>query len=160
MGAACRSRCRWASTDQTRVINLGTNRWFFKPELGASKALGPLTLEFSTSATFYTANMDFFGGNTRTQEPIYSFQGHAIYNFSSGIWVSGDATYFAGGQSAINGLPSDDLQKNWRIGTTVSFPLDRLRSIKLYASHGVSARTKNSYDLIGINLQIRFGGGL
>jgi hypothetical protein len=146
--------------DDTRLINLGTNRWFFKPELGVSKALGPLTLEFTTSATVYTANTNFFGGNTRTQDPIYALQSHAIYNFGSGIWVSADATYFAGGQTAINRLMDNDLQQNWRFGTTASFPLDRLHSIRLYASHGAYARTNNNYDLIGIDFQIRFGGGL
>jgi hypothetical protein len=146
--------------DPTRLVNLGTNRWFFKPELGVSKALGPLTLEFMPSATFYTANTNFFGANARTQDPIYALQSHAIYNFGSGIWVSGDATYFAGGQTAINGRMDDDLQQNWRFGTTVSFPLDRLHSIRLYASHGAYARTNNNYDLVGIDFQIRFGGGL
>jgi hypothetical protein len=146
--------------DETRVVNLGTNRWFFKPELGVSKALGPLTLEFMPSATVYTANTDFYYGRTRTQDPIYSLQGHAIYNFGSGIWVSGDVTYFTGGSTEIDGVMDHDLQRNWRFGTTVSFPLDTRRSIKLYASHGVFARTNDNYDLVGIDFQIRFSGGL
>jgi hypothetical protein len=146
--------------DQTRLINLGTNRWFVKPELGVSKALGPLALELTTSATFFTANTNFFNGNTRTQDPIYALQGHAVYSFRSGIWVAGDATYFAGGQTAINGRLDNDLQQNWRFGTTFSFPLDRRYSVRLYASHGAYARTNNNFDLVGINLQIRFGGGL
>jgi len=146
--------------DETRLINLGTNRWFFKPEVGVSKALGPLTLEFTTSATVFTANTNFFGGNTRSQDPIYSLQSHVIYNFRSGIWVSGDGTYFTGGRTTINGLMNDDLQQNWRFGSTVSFPLDARHSIKLYASHGAYARTNNNYDLVGVSFQIRFGGGL
>jgi hypothetical protein len=146
--------------DQTRLINLGTNRWFFKPQLGVSKALGPLTLELMPSVTVYTANTNFFNGHTRTQEPIYSLQGHAIYTIGSGIWVSGDVTCFTGGITAINGRWGNDLQRNWRFGTTVSFPVDALHSIRLYASHGAFARTNNSYDLVGIDFQIRFGGGL
>ena len=59
------------------------------------------------------------------------FRSHAIYNFGSGIWVSADATYFAGGQTTINGRMDNDLQQNWRFGTTASFPLDRLHSIRL-----------------------------
>ncbi|HEX6019412.1 MAG TPA: transporter, partial [Burkholderiaceae bacterium] len=31
--------------DATRLVNIGTHRWFFKPEIGASQALGPWTLE-------------------------------------------------------------------------------------------------------------------
>ena len=80
--------------DQSRLFNLGPNRWFVKPEVGVSKALGPLTLEFTTSATLYTANTNFFNGNTRTQQPIYALQGHAIYNFGSGIWSVGRRDLF------------------------------------------------------------------
>ena len=146
--------------DSTKLVNIGTNRWSFKPELGVSKALGPLTLEFKAGVTLFTTNTDFFNGNTRSQDPLYSIQSHAIYNFRSGIWASVDATYFAGGRTTLNEALQNDLQQNWRIGGTLAFPLDAYNSIKLYASSGVSARTGNSFDLIGIAWQYRWGGGL
>src|SRR3954462_2240118 len=89
--------------DDTRLINLGTNRWSFKPEIAISKARGPWTLEVAAAATLYTTNNDFFGGTTRSQDPLYSLQGHAIYGFHSGMWASLDATYFTGGRSTLNG---------------------------------------------------------
>ena len=141
-------------------MNLGTNRWSFKPEVGVSKALGQWTMEFTAGVTLFTNNNDFFNGSTRSQDPLYSFQGHAIYNFSSGIWGSLDATYFAGGRTTLNGTLNNDLQQNWRLGGTLAFPVDAHNSVKLYASSGVSARTGNSYDLIGIAWQYRWGGGL
>jgi hypothetical protein len=146
--------------DETRLVNLGTNRWFFKPELGVSKAIGPWTLEGTVAATVYTDNKDFFNGNTRSQRPIYSSQAHAIYGFDSGVWVSLDATYFTGGRTTLNGVQGDDLQKNWRLGTTLALPVDVRNSIKFFASSGVSARTGNNYDLFGVAWQYRWGGGL
>ena len=146
--------------DETKLINLGTNRWFFKPEIGVSKALGPWTLEGKTAVTLFTTNNDFFNGNKRSQDPLYSLQAHAIYNFSSGIWGSVDATYFAGGRTTLNGVLQVDRQQNWRMGATLAFPVDLYNSIKLYASKGVSARTGNSFDLLGIAWQYRWGGGL
>jgi len=146
--------------DDTKVVNLGTHRWFFKPEIGVSKALGPWTLEGKAAVTLFTTNDDFFNGNRRAQDPLYSVQGHAIYNFRSGIWGSADVTYFAGGRTTLNGVLQSDLQQNWRIGGTLAFPVDVRDSIKLYASRGVSARTGNSYDLIGIAWQYRWGGGI
>jgi hypothetical protein len=146
--------------DSARVVNLGTNRWSFRPELGASQALGPLTLELTAGAAFFTDNTNFLGGRTRSQDPLYSIQGHAIYSFGSGIWASADATYFTGGRTAVDGEGSNDLQRNWRLGATLSFPLDARHSVRLYGSSGVSARTGNNYDLIGIALQYRWGGGL
>jgi hypothetical protein len=136
------------------------HRWFFKPEIGVSKALGPWTLEFQAGATLFTTNNDFFNGNRRTQDPLYSFQGHAIYNSPSGIWGSADVTYFAGGRSTLNGALRSDLQRNWRVGGTLAFPVDVRNSVKLYASKGVSARTGNSFDLVGIAWQYRWGGGI
>ena len=53
--------------DDTKLVNLGNNRWSFKPELGISKALGPWTLELVPSATFFTDNTDFFFGRTLSQ---------------------------------------------------------------------------------------------
>ncbi|MDO9713895.1 transporter [Paracraurococcus lichenis] len=146
--------------DPSRVVNLGTNRWSFRPELGVSKALGPLTLELTAGATFFTENTNYFGGRTRSQDPITSVQAHAIYNFPHGIWASFDATYFTGGRTTVDGELNSDLQRNWRLGATLAFPLSVHHSIKLYASSGVSARTGNNYDLIGIALQYRWGGGL
>ncbi len=99
-------------------------------------------------------------GKRRSQVPLYSFQGHAIYNFRSGIWGSADATYFAGGRTTLNGALQSDLQQNWRAGGTLAFPVDIRNSIKLYASTGVSARTGNSYDLFGIAWQYRWGAGI
>jgi hypothetical protein len=160
VGASLQISAPWSQYDSSRVVNIGTNRWFFKPEVGVSKAVGPWTVEFSAAATLYTDNDDFYGGNKRSQDPIYSFQGHAIYAFLSGIWGSLDATYFIGGRTTINDVRNYDLQQNWRVGATLALPVDRLNSVKLYASSGVSARTGNNFDLVGIAWQYRFGGGL
>jgi hypothetical protein len=107
-----------------------------------------------------TDNDDFYGGNQRSQDPVYSTQAHAIYSFRSGVWASVDTTYFTGGHTALNGVWNDDLQQNWRLGATLALPVDVHNAIKLYASNGASARTANNYDLIGIAWQYRWGGGL
>jgi len=146
--------------DPTRLLNIGTNRWSLKPEVGVSKALGSWTIEGQAAVTFYGDNTDFFGGSTRTQEPLYSLQGHVIHSFRSGIWASFDLTYFAGGRAAIDGVLKNDLQQNWRVGATLALPVDRRNSIKFAASSGVSARTGNNFDLVAIAWQYRWGGGI
>jgi hypothetical protein len=160
VGASLRVFAPVGQYDPTRAVNLGTNRWSFNPMLGVSKALDPVTLEVTAGARFYTDNTNFLRGNTRSQDPIYSIEGHAIYSFASGIWASADITYFTGGRTAINGEAGNDLQQNWRLGATLTFPLNTRQSIKLYGSSGVAARTGNSYNLIGIAFQYRWGGGL
>jgi len=160
IGASFRVIAPWGQYDDTKVVNIGTNRWSFKPAVGISKAIGSWTMELEAAATFYTDNNDFFGGKTLSQAPIYSLQGHLIYVFRSGIWASLDGTYFVGGRTTVDSMLNSDLQQNWRIGGTLAFPVDRQNSIKLYASSGVAARTGNSYDLIGVAWQYRWGAGL
>ena len=160
VGASLRVPAPAGQYDDTRVVNLGTRRWSFKPEVGVSKARGPWTLEGTFAATLFTDNRDFYGGRTRAQAPIYAPQGHAIYSFRSGIRAAFDATYFAGGRTTIGGVRNFDLQQNWRVGGTLAFPVDLDNFIKMYGSSGVSARTSNNYDLIGIAWQYRWGGGL
>ena len=160
IGASLRVVAPWGQYDDSKLVNIGTNRWSFKPGVGMSKAVGPWTLEVTAAATFYTDNDDFFGGNKLKQAPIYSLQGHVIYGFRSGIWTSVDATYFTGGRTTVNDVLNSDLQQNWRVGGTLAFPVDRENSIKFYACKGVSARTGDNYDLIGVAWQYRWGGGL
>ena len=92
--------------DSTKLLNVGSNRWSFKPELGVSKAWGPLTLELIPAITFFTTNDDFFNGKTLAQAPIYSVQGHVIYQFLPALWGAFDATYYAGGRTSIDGAKS------------------------------------------------------
>jgi hypothetical protein len=160
MGASFRVSAPWSQYDETRLVNIGTHRWSFKPELGISKTVGPWTLELSAAVTFFTTNKEFFNGNRREQDPLYSTQAHVIYGFAGGSWLSLDATFFGGGRSTLNGVLKADLQQNWRAGATFAIPVDRRNSVKLYASRGLSDRTGNSFDLLGIAWQHRWGGGL
>ena len=150
----------WGQYDSERLVNIGANRWRFKPEIGVSKALGAWTLEGAAAVTLFTDNDNFYGGNTRAQDPLYSLQGHLIYSFRNGVWASADATWFGGGRTTLNGVLRNDLQQNTRVGATLAFPVDRYNSIKFALSSGVSARTGNSFDLIALAWQHRWGDGL
>jgi hypothetical protein len=160
VGAALQVAPPWGQYDDTRLVNIGTNRWFIKPSVGVSKAAGPWILETTAAVTFYTDNDEFYGGVSRSQEPLYSIQGHVIRSFGAGMWASFDATYFTGGSSTIDGIARHDLQRNWRLGATLAVPVNRSNSIKFYGSDGVSDRTGNSYSVLGIAWQYRWGGGI
>jgi hypothetical protein len=146
--------------DSDKLVNIGTNRWFFKPEIGVSKAWNAWTLELAAGATFYTDNKDFLGGKTREQDPVYSIQGGVIYSFASGVWVGLNGTYFTGGRTTVNGVKGDDMQQNSRVAATLAFSVDRRNSIKFYANDGVSTRIGSDFTVFGAAWQYRWGGGL
>ena len=160
VGVSLAASVPWGKYDDNQLINVGANRWFIQPGLGVSKALGPWRFELAGAGIFYTSNTNFMGGNSLSQNPVYSTQTHAIYYFQNTAWISVDATYFTGGQSYVNGNPISGSQENWRFGTTMSYPVNKHNSIRLSASTGAYSRTNNSYDLYGVSWQYRFGGGL
>ena len=143
-----------------KLLNIGNNRWAFKPEIGISKSWKPLILELSAAGTFYTDNDRFFHGHRRSQNPIGSTQLHAIYSFPYGIWGALDFTYYAGGKTRIDGVSRHDVESNTRVGATIALPVNRYNSIKLYGSTGATARAGGRFDAIGIAWQVRWGGGL
>jgi len=146
--------------DGTKLVNLGTNRWSFKPEVGASQALGPWILEGSFGVTYFTDNDDFFGGHRRKQSPLYAAQAHLIYSFNPGLWAALDATYYAGGRTSVDGALNNDLQQNWRWGGTLSKSVDPRNSVKLYFSSGATARTGTNFQTVGIGWQHLWGAGV
>lgn len=146
--------------DPQKLVNLGTNRWSVKPEIGVSKAWGSLTAEFAAGMYIFTDNNQPFMKNTLEQESIYNLQGHLIYNFGMGIWGAFDANYYTGGRTTQDNIMDSNMQQNWRVGGTVSFPVTKQNSIKLNGSTGIYSRTGSSYDIIGIAWQYRWGAGL
>ena len=159
LGASVQVAIPLGQYDYERLLNLGGNRWAIKPELGASQSWGRWTFEAALGATFFTANDDFFGGHVRKQKPIYSAQGHVIYNLKPGMWLAANLSWFGGGRTSIDGVDDDNLQQNWRGGAIFAFPIAKRFSAKANASTGVSTRTGNNFDLYGIALQYRWGAG-
>jgi len=159
IGASLQVSAPMGQYDDSKLLNIGNNRWSLKAELGISKALGPWTLEITPSVIFYTDNTDFYNGNTLAQAPVYAVQGHVLYSFQSGVWLSLDGTYFTGGHTTLNGVRDDNAQTNTRAGLTVALPVDRNNSLKIYASTGTSTRTGAEFSAIGIAWQYRWGSG-
>lgn len=146
--------------DPSKLGNIGTNRWMFKPEIGISHATGRWILEASTAMNFYSTNDNFWGGSIRKQDSILSVQGHAIYNFQSGAWTALDITYYDGGRTTVDGVVRNDLQTNWRVGATLALPINRRHSIKFYGSTGLYTRTGTKFNVFGAVRQFRWGGGV
>jgi hypothetical protein len=137
--------------DPTRLINIGTNRWGFKPEIGVVHVMGKWAIDFYVGAWLYTTNDDFFGGMTRKQDPIYSSQAHLRYLIKRGLWMALDANYWYGGQATIDGVGGDDLQNNSRVGLTLSWNVGRGHSLRFAASRGAFTRIGGDFDSFGVS---------
>lgn len=123
--------------DPARLVNTGTNRWGFKPEVGLSRRWGRWAVDWYTGMWVFTANNRYFpGGRRRTQQPIGAVEGHVGYYLRPRLWASFDANFWMGDRSTIDGVVKRDQQRNSRIGGTVSIPINRHHSIKCSYSQG------------------------
>jgi hypothetical protein len=160
IGASVQVSAPLGQYDEDRLINLGNNRWFVKPDIGISKAWGDFTLELSGGAFLFTDNDDFFGGKELEQDPLYTTQLHATYNLGRGVWAAVSGTYDHGGRTTVDGVHNDDKQENSRAGITLALPVNRFNSVKLYASTPIHTTVGGDFDLLGMIWQHRWGGGL
>jgi hypothetical protein len=142
------------------LVNIGSNRWGFKPELGYTRRVKALTLDAYAGVWFFTTNDEFFtpvpGGplNVRTQEPIGAFEFHVSYDFKPRLWISADINYWRGGRASVNGATNNDsLQANSRFGVTGSVPLTRHQAVKVSYSDGFIVRIGGNYRILSMGWQ-------
>jgi hypothetical protein len=160
IGASVQVSAPLGQYDKDKLVNLGNNRWFLKPDIGISKAWGAFSIELSTGVFFFSKNSSYFGGQTLEQEPLCSTQAHLTYDLGRGIWAALSGTYDYGGRTTIDGVRSDELGNNSRVGFTLALPVNRNNSLKLFASTGVQTMTGSDFGLVGIVWQYRWGQGL
>jgi hypothetical protein len=139
--------------DGSKLINLGTNRWAAKPELGLSFPAGSWDLELYGGVWLFADNGDFFGGQHREQEPLGTAQTHVVRTFRPGLWLAADFTYYWGGQTTVNGVRGDDRQDNTRAGLTLAVPVVGRQVVKLTWARGVSTRIGSSFQTFGVAYQ-------
>jgi hypothetical protein len=139
--------------DPSKLINIGSNRWSVKPQVGASKTLGPWYLEFYGGVWFFTDNANFYGGSLREQDPIGTFQAHVGYTFKPRLWLAADATFYTGGRTTLNGRDKADTQSNSRVGLTLAVPLGRRSALKASWATGFTTRIGADFDTFGVALQ-------
>jgi hypothetical protein len=122
--------------DDTKVINLGTNRWAIKSEMGFAHSFGQWVVELMGGVYYFTHNSNFLGGKVRAQDPIASAQAHLTYLFRRNVWLAGDANFYRGGTTSIDGRLNLDLQRNSRVGSTFSAGLTPRQSIRVSVARG------------------------
>jgi len=143
--------------DQTKLINLGTNRWAFKPEAGVSVPLGRWDLDAYVGAWLFTRNPDFYpGGLTRSQDPVVAFQAHVSYTFKPRLWLAVDSTWYSGGDAQVEDGPPSGAFNNSRLGATLSLPVGQRHSFKASYSSGVAVRTGTDFRTVAVAWQWLF----
>jgi hypothetical protein len=115
-----------------RLLNLGSNRWSFKPEFAVSHPFGAKQkweLDGYANAYFYTDNTAYHGTEILRQQPLPGLEGHISYSFTSSLWASLDTRYSFGGDTFVNGVNQNNPQQNFILGSEVNISLNPQNSL-------------------------------
>lgn len=145
---------------EDRLINLGSNRWVFRPMVGIVHTRGKWDLEATASAWFYGDNDDYQApGRMLEQDPLYAVQLHLIHTFRPGLWASASGAYGTGARAIVAGArnPYDQANALWAL--SVGFPIDRRQGIKLTYQIGRKTETIGvDYERVILAYSLMWGG--
>ncbi len=147
--------------DPTRLINIGSNRWSFRPEIGLSQRWGKWIVDTYGGVWFFTTNPEFFSRNSyfpgtrsQSQEPIGVLEAHLSYDFKLRFWVSADGNFWYGGRTSLGGIPNAaTLQRNSRVGATAAIPISKHQSLKFSYARGAYIRYGGDYQAVAVAWQ-------
>lgn len=153
IGAALTTRLPTGHYEEDKLLNLGQNRFAFRPQLGIMHTRGKWITELTGEVAFYTKNDEFFDGNTLEQEPLYIMHAHLIHTFNPGQWASISFGYDYGGENKINGVDKNDTKQN--IGWKLSYahPINRYLGINVsYLGTRTQESTGFDSDSLGASM--------
>jgi len=137
-----------------RLVNLGSNRWAFRPQLGVSHKISSWYIEYALNAWFFTANHAFWNGNKLEQSPIGTIKVHLIKSFNKGIWACLGSGYAFGGRSFLNDEQRNANISTMRFGAIVVVPVHPKHSLKFTAI--TSKRFQEGADFNMLSLTYQF----
>lgn len=139
-----------------KQINIGNNRWAFKPEIGVSRRFAHIYAEAYAGIWFYTNNTEYLNNKVLNQKPTTTLQAHASYYFKNQMWFGINTNWSKLGKVEVNGVPPGKLYNDWRIGGTFSAPITKKQSVRLQFHTGLLARLGLDYDSLTAAYQYVF----
>ena len=131
VGAAVTVTMPFGEYSSERLINLGSNRWIVRPQLGVLHQRRNWQFEVTGSILFFETNHEFWQGSVREQDPLWFLQGHVIRSFKPGWWCSLSGGFAHGGQSRVNGDRKPDDSRARYLALSLGMPLGANQSLKV-----------------------------
>jgi hypothetical protein len=143
--------------DPSELINLSSNRWTFRSQLGIAKSLDKWIVESYLGLWLFTNNTQFLDTSTLSQNPLYTAKVHLIRTMRKGRWVALDIGYGFGGRTKINGVLKDTYISTLRFGLTLAFPIGVRHTLRMVGASGVRLQKGPDFDALAVTYQYRWG---
>jgi hypothetical protein len=145
-----------------KILNLGSDRWSFKPEFAVSYPFGPQQkweLDAYTNSYFYTDNTSYHGKELLRQQALLGIEGHISYSFLSNLVGSLDTRYSFRGDTYVNNQNENDSQKNFLLGSEITLSLNARNSLSMVLAKTLVNQNGPSATGISVKYDYFWGGG-
>jgi hypothetical protein len=156
LGVTLRMQLPLGQYDTNKLLNLGSNRWVFSPQIGIWHVIQNFTFEAYAGVWLFTDNKEFLGTMIQSQNPLYTFQVHVSYLFHNEMWIAVSSRQSLGGAVTNDGGDKLDPETNNRLGFTLNIPIESRYALKLIATTGITATVGNDYNTFAVAGQVVF----
>jgi hypothetical protein len=141
--------------DKTKIVNIGSNRWAFRPELAISHQIGTsgVYVESYLNYQMFTKNSEYLGNFVRQQGGIVGVDGHLSYAFMRGAFVSLDYLRSWGGETSVNGVKQRDQLRDIKFGATLKVAFNRNTAAELKYRDDAHTESGNKTRAMQLKLQ-------
>ncbi len=157
VGAALQIITPLGQYKKDKLLNLGSNRWTFRAQVGASRTAGPWIVEGYVGGWFFTENPEFLGDLSRKQKPLWTTKVHLIRATRQGRWLALDVGYGIGGRAIVEGRETDSRISAFRFGLTAAVPVSPRQTLRFVVASGARIEKGPDFDALGISYQYRWG---
>jgi len=148
------------SYESDRILNVGAERWSFKPEIAISYPFGAQqkwALDAYANSFFFTDNTSYHGLQILRQQSLPGFEGHISYSFFDSLVGSLDARYSFRGETSVNGEGQNNPQRNFILGGEAIFSLNERNSFILV--FGKALIHENGPSITGVSVKYDYNWG-
>lgn len=157
VGAALSVTLPLGEYNSARLINLGGNRFVYRPQIGVLHQRGPWQFELTSTVSFYENNDDFYGGSVVEQDHMWFFEGHVVRTLAGGKWLGLSGGYSYDGNTQVNGVVqhNDDHTRYWAFN--FGMPLSKTQSVKLtYLNAETNVLVGNDFESLILSWSINW----
>jgi hypothetical protein len=145
-----------------KLLNLGSDRWSFKPEIAVSHPFGPeQKWEFDAyvNAYFYTDNRSYLGKEILRQQALTGLEGHISYSFTNSLWASVDTRYSFRGDTLVDGVNENNGQQNFTLGSELNVSLNPKNSLVFEFAKALVHQNGPAYTGFAVKYSYTWGKG-
>jgi len=158
VGAAIAISVPFGEYLEEKLLNLGQNRFFVRPQVGVLHTRGKWSYELTGSVFLFGDNDDFYGGSHLEQDPLYAAQTHLIYAFDKpGYWAALSAGFGWNGRPTVDGNKADDSRRLFLSAFAVGAPIGKNQGIKFtYLRQRSNTGKGSDTDSLSLGWSYRF----